>query len=63
MTIIQDNIPGNEKTHQQIVKTLLRGYEAEKTACKFLQQQRLTLIEKNYRCRSGEIDLIMKDND
>ena len=30
-------------------------------ALTFLEQQGLTLIEKNFRCRAGEIDLIMRD--
>lgn len=29
----------------------------------FLRSKGLTLCEKNYRCRSGEIDLIMRDSD
>lgn len=40
-----------------------KGNQAEKEACKFLQKQGLTLIEKNYHCRNGEIDLIMQDNE
>jgi len=36
-----------------------RGRQAEKLACKFLQKQGFTLIEKNYACRLGELDLIM----
>ena len=38
-----------------------QGQQAENTACAFLQQRGMSLIEKNYRCRSGEIDLIMRD--
>jgi putative endonuclease len=37
------------------------GAEAEALAAIFLQQQGLKLVEKNYRCRFGEIDLIMRD--
>lgn len=37
------------------------GRDAEARAQQFLQQQGLTLIEKNFRCRGGEIDLIMRD--
>lgn len=36
------------------------GKAAEDKACRFLQQHGLTLVEKNYRCRLGEIDLIMQ---
>lgn len=38
-----------------------RGQAAEEQACRHLQQQGLTLIERNYRCRLGEIDLVMRD--
>jgi len=31
-------------------------------ACQFLEKQGLILVEKNYRCYQGEIDLIMKAN-
>lgn len=37
------------------------GQLAEAEACEFLQQQGLQLLERNYRCRQGEIDLIMTD--
>lgn len=45
------------------MKTLNKGQFAESKACQYLQQQGLTLIEKNYRCRNGEIDLVMQDKD
>lgn len=38
-----------------------RGQHAEDLAAVFLQQQGLVLIERNYRCRFGEIDLIARD--
>lgn len=37
------------------------GENAENAACQYLQQQGLKLIERNYFCPRGEIDLIMKD--
>lgn len=37
------------------------GKQAENLAADFLQRQGLRLVEKNYRCRMGEIDLIMDD--
>jgi len=37
------------------------GENAEKQACDYLRQQGLELLERNYRCRQGEIDLIMRD--
>lgn len=35
------------------------GQLAETRAAHFLEQQGLTLLERNYSCRRGEIDLIM----
>tara|TARA_B100000446_G_scaffold187163_2_gene215466 strand:- start:2523 stop:2900 length:378 start_codon:yes stop_codon:yes gene_type:complete len=40
-----------------------RGQQAENAAAQWLQQQGLSLLQRNYRCRQGEIDLIMQDND
>ncbi len=40
-----------------------KGSAAEQHAATFLQQQKLTLLERNYRCRFGEIDLIMQEGD
>jgi putative endonuclease len=37
------------------------GRQAEDCALAYLQAQGLVLIERNYRCRGGEIDLIMRD--
>ncbi|MDX1836243.1 YraN family protein [Legionella taurinensis] len=37
------------------------GDKAELLACNYLKQQGLTLLFSNYRCRFGEIDLIMRD--
>ncbi|WP_293746439.1 YraN family protein [uncultured Paraglaciecola sp.] len=39
------------------------GGEAERYARTFLEQNGLTFIMQNYRCRTGEIDLIMQDAD
>lgn len=37
------------------------GQLAENAALAYLQAQGLALVERNYRCRGGEIDLIMRD--
>ncbi|PSJ16810.1 YraN family protein [Nitrosomonas supralitoralis] len=39
----------------------MKGSEAEQIAVSYLQQQHLVLVAQNYRCRFGEIDLIMRD--
>jgi putative endonuclease len=43
--------------------TRWRGMLAEQRACRYLKQQGLRLITRNYYCRFGEIDLIMWDGD
>ncbi len=42
---------------------LLKGSAAEQIAAAYLQQQGLALVARNYRCRFGEIDLIMTEDD
>lgn len=39
------------------------GAKAEQLAAQFLQRQGLTLVESNYHCRFGEIDLILRDGE
>lgn len=41
--------------------SLKKGVEAEQWACDYLVSQGLQWISSNYRCRMGEIDLIMRD--
>lgn len=38
-----------------------QGFAAEDLACQYLSRQGLKLIERNYRCRVGELDIIMED--
>ena len=40
----------------------MKGSDAEQLAVVYLQRHQLVLIEQNYRCRFGEIDLIMRDD-
>jgi putative endonuclease len=44
-------------------KSTSKGAQAELLAAQFLQQRGLSLLERNYHCRHGEIDLIMLDGD
>jgi len=39
------------------------GALAEQLAAQYLQQQGLKLLQLNYSCRFGEIDLILQDGD
>ena len=38
-----------------------RGAESEAAAAAFLEGRGLTILERNYRCRLGEIDLVARD--
>lgn len=40
-----------------------RGQDAELACCRYLQQQGLTLLARNYQSRRGELDLVMQDQD
>jgi putative endonuclease len=39
--------------------TTALGRRGEDLACRHLEAQGLRLLERNYRCRTGEIDLVM----
>lgn len=43
--------------------TRARGLWAETVAQTFLQHQGLVLLAQNYRCKLGEIDLVMRERD
>ncbi len=45
-----------------MVTTRKQGEHTENLACQYLENKGFKLIEKNFNCRVGEIDLIMKDN-
>ena len=42
---------------------LVKGKHSEHLAQRHLERQGLKHLESNYRCRTGEIDLIMRDGD
>ena len=44
-----------------MTSALLLGHKAEDKALDYLQHHGLKLVMRNYRCRVGEIDLIMRD--
>lgn len=43
--------------------TSAKGFDAEARAEKFLHSKGLQTRDKNYRCKGGEIDLIMRDGE
>ncbi len=49
--------------NKQQAPHLLRGADAEQQAYNYLLEQGLQPVFRNYRCKPGELDLIMKDGD
>lgn len=43
-----------------MIKTGILGNHAEKLAAKYLKSKGLVVVKRNYRCKLGEIDLIMR---
>ena len=39
------------------------GDEAEKTACAFLERKGIRVVERNFRARGGEIDIVARQGD
>lgn len=46
-----------------MTNTTQRGAIIERRAAAYLEGKGLTLIERNFRCKMGEIDLIMRDRE
>lgn len=45
------------------LKARVNGIDAEHRAMLFLEKEKLTFVTANYRCRMGEIDLVMKEKE
>jgi putative endonuclease len=41
----------------------VRGQQAEDDALAYLERQGLMLVERNFRCKGGEIDLVMREGE
>ncbi|MEW8508679.1 MAG: YraN family protein [Candidatus Thiodiazotropha sp.] len=46
-----------------IARHLEFGQQAEQQALAFLQGRGLKLVERNFRCKAGELDLVMREAD
>lgn len=54
--------PSQSKTIRPPTEQQSKGRLGEEQALAFLQHNGLTLVERNFRCKTGEIDLIMLDS-
>jgi len=45
-----------------LISRVAQGAKAEDLALRHLEAQGLTLVTRNFRCRMGELDLIMRDD-
>jgi putative endonuclease len=55
--------PNNPVEPRSSIDRLQRGRDAETAAAQFLQAQQLTLLTRNYRCRTGELDIVARAAD
>jgi len=67
-TVLRSSDGGDEGVlkylhNRDVIMTKHQGKAGEDLACRYLQQQGMMLIARNYRCRRGEIDLIMLHGD
>ena len=46
-----------------MISRVAQGTAAEELACRYLEAQGLALVMRNFRCRWGELDLIMRDGE
>jgi len=46
-----------------VTSRVAQGTAAEGLACRYLEARGLILVARNYRCRVGELDLIMRDGE
>ncbi|MCX7981641.1 MAG: YraN family protein [Syntrophales bacterium] len=42
-------------------RTSRKGFQGEETAAKFLREKGLKVLERNYRCPLGELDIIARE--
>nr|WP_241734980.1 YraN family protein [Paenibacillus alvei] len=66
MDIATSSIVENAKEERAVPKKLnrrARGAEAEQLAIAYLERLNYLIVDVNWRCKSGEIDIVAKDGD
>ena len=52
-----------ERCRKEFVNKRKLGTFYENAACEYLRDRGILILEQNYRCKMGEIDIIGKEND
>ncbi len=52
-----------ERSRKVFVNKRSIGTFYEERACEYLQEQGICIVKRNFRCKTGEIDIIGKDGD
>ena len=50
-----------ERSRKVKLNTRKTGTFYEQAACEYLEARGIQIVERNYRCRTGEIDIVAKD--
>lgn len=53
----------NRKSHDPPTNKKTEGQRGEEIACQALKQQGYRILDKNFTCRHGELDIVAEDND
>lgn len=52
-----------ERSRKVSLNTRKTGMFYEDAACEYLKKQGIVILQRNFRCRMGEIDIIARDKD
>jgi putative endonuclease len=58
-----DSPPGRPARAASRARHLARGERAETAAARWLEARGLVLVARNWRCRFGELDLVLRDGE
>ncbi|HHY60175.1 MAG TPA: YraN family protein [Clostridia bacterium] len=57
------SLPFLERRYRRVDQRKVTGQEGEELAARYLEEQGYKILERNYRCALGEIDIIACDNE
>jgi putative endonuclease len=50
-------------TDRSVIRPHALGRYGERLAARYLEQRGMVIVDQNWRCRDGEIDLVLRDDD